>query len=97
MAREVHEECGIRVGKIEYQASQPWPFPSSIMLGFRAQALTRDIVIDGIEIEEAYWFEAGQLAEFGEWGDAGENFCLPRRDSIARYLVNSWMNEVLGG
>ena len=95
VAREVYEECGIKVGKIEYQASQPWPFPSSIMLGFRAEALTRDIVVDGTEIEEAYWFNARQLKRFGEWGDGGDYFCLPRRDSIARYLVNTWMNEVL--
>lgn len=95
VAREVFEECGIRVGKIEYQASQPWPFPSSIMLGFRAEALTRDITVDGDEIEEAYWFEAEQLKEFGEWGDDGDTFCLPRQDSIARYLVNTWMDEML--
>ncbi len=93
VAREVYEECGIRVGNIEYQASQPWPFPSSIMLGFRAQASTLDIVVDGVEIEEAYWFEVEQLREFGEWGDGGENFSLPRRDSIARYLVETWIAE----
>jgi len=95
VVREVFEECGIRVGEVEYQASQPWPFPSSIMLGFRAKALTRDIVVDGDEIEEAHWFEAEQLKEFGEWGDDGDQFCLPRRDSIARYLVESWVKEVL--
>jgi NAD+ diphosphatase len=93
--REVFEECGIRVGEVKYQASQPWPFPSSIMLGFRAKALTRDIVVDGDEIEEAYWFDAEQLKEFGEWGDDSGEFCLPRRDSIARYLVESWVKEVL--
>ena len=92
--REVFEECGIRVGEVSYQASQPWPFPSSIMLGFRAQALTHDIRIDGVEIEEAYWFEAAQLRRFGEWGDEVGEFCLPRRDSIARYLVESWIREV---
>jgi NAD+ diphosphatase len=95
VAREVFEECGIRVGEVVYQASQPWPFPSSIMLGFRAQALSRDIVIDNREIEEAYWFDAQQLLEFGEWGDDGDGFCLPRRDSIARYLIGSWMEETL--
>ena len=94
--REVFEECGIRVDDVEYQASQPWPFPSSIMLGFRARALTTDITVDGIEIDEAHWFEAEQLKSFGEWGDEGDGFCLPRPDSIARYLVNSWMDEVLG-
>ena len=96
VSREVFEECGIKIGRVDYQASQPWPFPSSIMLGFRAEALTSEIVIDGVEIEEAYWFEAEQLRDFGEWGDGSENFCLPRRDSIARYLVNSWVEEVLG-
>jgi NAD+ diphosphatase len=95
VAREVFEECGIRVDQIEYQASQPWPFPSSIMLGFRARALNLDIVVDGEEIEEAYWFEAEQLRRFGEWGDDGDYFCLPRRDSIARYLVETWVKEVL--
>ncbi len=94
VAREVFEECGVRVEQIEYQASQPWPFPSSIMLGFRARAITRDIVVDGVEIEEAYWFEAEQLKQFGEWGDESDYFCLPRRDSIARYLVESWISEV---
>ncbi len=93
--REVFEECGIRVGRVDYRASQPWPFPSSIMLGFRAEAQSTEINIDGIEIEEAYWFEAEQLADFGEWGDGGDNFCLPRRDSIARYLVDSWVEEVM--
>ena len=95
VAREVYEECGIQVDNIEYQASQPWPFPSSIMLGFRARARSREIVVDNDEIEEAHWFEAEELREFGEWGDEGSGFCLPRRDSIARYLVNSWMEENL--
>ena len=93
VAREVFEECGIRVGKITYQASQPWPFPSSIMLGFRAEAVSRKIAVDGVEIEEAYWFEPRQLRQFGEWGDSGSDFCLPRRDSIARYLVETWVAE----
>ena len=93
--REVFEECGIRVDRVEYQASQPWPFPSSIMLGFRARALTLDIAVDGVEIKEAHWFEAEQLKSFGEWGDGGDNYSLPRRDSIARFLVNSWMEEML--
>jgi NAD+ diphosphatase len=95
VVRESFEECGIRVDRVEYQASQPWPFPSSIMLGFRARALNRDIVVDGVEIEEAHWFEAEELREFGEWGDGGDNYSLPRRDSIARYLVDTWMHEVL--
>jgi NAD+ diphosphatase len=94
VTREVFEECGIIVEQVEYQESQPWPFPASIMLGFRARAVTREIKVDGDEIEEAYWFDLDQLKEFGEWGDGGDSFCLPRKDSIARYLVESWIRDV---
>ena len=92
--REVFEECGVKVGRVDYQASQPWPFPSSIMLGFRATALTTDIKVDQVEIEEAGWFSVDELSEFGEWGDDGKGYCLPRRDSIARFLIESWMADV---
>jgi NAD+ diphosphatase len=94
VAREAFEEAGIRVNKVTYQTSQPWPFPSSIMLGFRAQATTTDITIDGIEIEEANWFTVEQLEGFGEWGNGSGNYCLPRHDSIARYLIESWKSDV---
>ena len=94
--REVFEEAGVRVDRVAYQASQPWPFPSSIMLGFRARALTTEINIDGIEIAEAHWFSPQQLKTFGEWGDGGNGYCLPRRDSIARYLIEAWIKEVTG-
>jgi NAD+ diphosphatase len=91
VTREVFEECGIKVDQVSYQASQPWPFPASIMLGFRARAITTDIRVDQVEIEEAYWFSADELRDFGEWGDEGEGYCLPRKDSIARFLVESWI------
>ena len=94
--REVFEEAGIQVDNVSYQASQPWPFPSSIMLGFRARALSTEINIDGVEIAEAHWFTAEQLKTFGEWGDGGENYCLPRRDSIARFLIESWIKDITG-
>jgi NAD+ diphosphatase len=94
VVREVFEESGIQVAQVVYQASQPWPFPSSIMLGFRALAVTADIRIDEVEIEEAGWFSAEELGSFGEWGDDGEGYCLPRRDSIARYLIESWIADV---
>ena len=96
VAREVFEESGIRVDQVKYQASQPWPFPSSIMLGFRANATTVEINVDGVEIEEAHWFTPDQLAGFGEWGDDDDNFSLPRKDSIARFLIDDWVREVTG-
>lgn len=64
---------------VRYQASQPWPFPSSIMLGFRASAASTDITVDVDEIEEAYWFGARETRQFGKWGDSGSHYCLPRK------------------
>ena len=70
VAREVLEESAVRVIDVRYRASQPWPFPSSMMLGFRARAETTAIRIDGREIEDARWFTPGEVRAFGEWGDA---------------------------
>lgn len=96
VAREVFEEVGVRVNAAHYQASQPWPFPSSLMLGFRARAETTEIVVNPEELVEARWFTADEVRTFGEWGDETVPCALPRRDSIARYLVDSWVSEVSG-
>ena len=93
VAREVFEETGVRVRDVRYQASQPWPFPYSMMMGFRAEAETEDITIDGEELEDARWFTAAQVAEFGEWGDDSAAFRRPRKDSIARALLDEWVQE----
>ena len=58
--REVFEETGIRIGAIAYVASQPWPYPSSLMIGLIGEALNRDIVIDEKEIEVARWFSRAE-------------------------------------
>jgi NAD+ diphosphatase len=94
VAREVFEETGIVVGDVAYQGSQPWPFPRSMMLGFRAQAKTMEITIDRDELDDARWFSAADVAEFGEWADEDAERRLPRRDSIARYLLDTWLAEV---
>ena len=94
VAREVHEEAGIHVKNVLYQASQPWPFPASIMLGFWGEATTTDIQIDEHEIEDAQWFNAPDLRDFGEWGDDDTNFHLPRKDSIARFLIETWLTKI---
>src|SRR5262249_47246584 len=80
VAREVFEETGIRVAEVRYHSSQPWPFPSSIMLGFTAKALTTEITIDPDEIEAAAWFDRRFLLNPPD----DDEFRLPRRDSIAR-------------
>ncbi|WP_372762244.1 NAD(+) diphosphatase [Pseudoalteromonas sp.] len=93
VAREVKEEAGIEVDNIRYVASQPWPFPASIMLGFFAHAVTEDIHVDKHELDDAKWFSREQLRQFGNWHDAGEHFKLPRTDSISRYLIECWLNK----
>lgn len=94
VAREVLEETGVNVQEVVYQGSQPWPFPSSIMLGFRARTASERIIVDRDEVQEARWFTAAQIRGFGEWGDESAAYCLPRSDSIARHLIDSWLTEV---
>jgi NAD+ diphosphatase len=86
VAREVHEETGIVVNEVTYAGSQPWPFPSSLMLGFLAQASTVDIHVDGEEITEARWFTREQLAEEVRAGD----LVVPTTLSIAGALLSHW-------
>jgi NAD+ diphosphatase len=61
--REVLEESGIRVGAMTYVASQPWPYPSSLMIGLIGEAVNRDIVIDKTELEDARWFSRIEIAQ----------------------------------
>lgn len=93
VAREVMEETGVVVDDSTYIGSQPWPFPASLMVGFRARAGTSAITIDHEELADARWFTAADLDAFGEWGDEQSAPCLPRHDSIARALVESWRAE----
>jgi NAD+ diphosphatase len=85
--REVGEEAGIAIADVRYHSSQPWPFPASIMLGFTARALDERLTIDGEELESARWFSRAELLASPE----DETFRLPRRDSIARRLVDDWL------
>ena len=87
--REVLEETGVPVGDVRYMTSQPWPFPASLMLGFRAKALSGDINIDPEEIEEARWFTRKEIKDLVISGD----MALPGRISISRWLLNGWFNE----
>jgi NAD+ diphosphatase len=87
--REVAEEVGIALAEVTYHSSQPWPFPSSIMLGFMARAATTDLDPATDEIETARWYTRAELRASPE----NEAFRLPRRDSIARRLVEDWLAE----
>ena len=88
--REVAEETGVKVGAVRYLASQPWPFPSSLMLGFRGEALTSEIVRDTNELEDCRWFTRDEVraAESGPG-----TLLLPHRSSISRWLIEGWRDE----
>ncbi len=88
--REVLEEAGIKVGNVRYVASQPWPFPSSLMLGFQAEALTTDLTFADDELVEAGWYSAEQIRSAVHWTQEGD-LKLPRQDSISYYLIQSWL------
>jgi NAD+ diphosphatase len=93
VAREVWEEAGLRVRDVTYVASQPWPFPHSMMIGFRATAESEELSVDRDELEDAQWFTAAEVATFGEWGDDSARFRRPRPDSIARVLLDAWVDK----
>ncbi len=86
VAREVLEESGIRVGAVRYHSSQPWPFPGNLMLGFYAEALNETITIDPAELADARWFSRVALRD-----PASVGISLPRGDSIARRLIEDWL------
>lgn len=89
VAREVMEEVGLPLDEITYQSSQPWPFPSSLMVGFHARATAEELRVDEMEIESARWFTREELLNSPE----DDTLRLPRRDSIARRLVEDWLRE----
>lgn len=84
LEREVLEEVGIRVANVRYFASQPWPFPHSLMIAFVADWAGGEIAIDGVEIESAGWFAPDRLPQ------------LPQPISIARRLIDGVLAELAG-
>ena len=89
VAREVLEEVAINVGDIEYRGSQPWPFPRSLMLGFRAFATSTRINVDGDEIEQAHWYNVDRIRT----ETAAGTLILPPPDSISRQLIDDWLDS----
>jgi NAD+ diphosphatase len=89
--REVREETGVVVGGVDYIASQPWPFPSSLMLGFMAQAVAGEITVDGEELSEARWFSRDEMRAAFESGEV----LPPYGISIAARLIELWYGKPL--
>ncbi len=88
--REVAEETGVRVGRVGYLASQPWPYPSSLMIGCQADAETRALRIDHAELADARWFTREDLARIFTGEDA--TVAPARPGSIARFLLWHWLS-----
>ena len=91
--REVWEEVRVRVGQVTYFGNQPWPLPASLMLGFLGRAETREIHVDGREIQDARWFTRSQMREEAERGE----LVLPGGVSISQSLVEHWYGGPLPG
>ncbi len=83
--REVHEETGVEVDEVHYHSSQPWPFPASLMLGFRATAGARQQIRRGSELEDVQWFSRADLLS--------GRVLLPPPQAIAHRLISAWLEQ----
>ncbi len=90
VAREVLEEAGVAVGKVSYIGSQPWPFPSSLMIGCHAEALDDVLTIDRTELDDADWFTRAEV-EAAMQGQEDGRFIAPPPQAIAHHLMKWWL------
>lgn len=96
VAREIYEEAGVRVRDVRYVASQPWPFPSSLMIAARAFADDPTLTIDRTELEDARWFTREEVAEAmaaRARGESGRAFNAPAQTAVAWHLLSDWLGE----
>jgi NAD+ diphosphatase len=91
--RETFEEAGVTVGQVDYLASQPWPFPASLMMGCHGHATSTDLNIDPVEIEDAFWVTREEMLE----SFAGNNPQMKpaRKGSIAHFILLNWLQDTL--
>lgn len=90
--RELMEEANIAVSKVRYHSTQPWPYPSQLMIGCHAEAETDEIKVDGVELAEARWFARDELKKVLA-GDQSPGFWVPPPFAIAHQLIRSWAEE----
>ncbi|HEY1613570.1 MAG TPA: NAD(+) diphosphatase [Rhizomicrobium sp.] len=91
--REIMEEAGVPTGRVTYHTTQPWPFPSSLMIGCYAEALSRDIVLDGNELADACWLTRDMVRALLA-GERMEGVFIPPPIAIAHHLLKDWALEV---
>lgn len=91
--REVLEEVGVVVGAVEYLASQPWPFPASLMFGCKGRAISHEIIIDPTEIEDAMWITREEMITVV----SGQHSKIQpaRKGAIAHFLIQNWLSDTL--
>ena len=90
--REIMEESGVKLGAVRYQFSQPWPFPSSLMLGCLAEAETTEISVDDDELEDARWVEREAVARMMA-GELVDGMRVPPPFTIAHHLIKAWIGD----
>ncbi len=90
--RETREEAGITCGRVVYFASQPWPFPASLMIGCHAEALTHEIVVDREELEDARWFSKGEVETMLMHKHPG-GLTTPPPVAIAHHIIRAWVED----
>ena len=91
--REVFEEAGIEVGQVSYLASQPWAFPSSLMMGCRGEALSEDITLDPAELEDAIWASREDILD--AYAGLRPDLLPARKGAIAQFLLENWLADTL--
>jgi NAD+ diphosphatase len=87
--RETQEEAGIRIGRVRYHSSQPWPFPSSLMIGCHAEALTTEVVRDEVELEACRWFDRDEVLSMIA-GTHPDGLKTPPPIAIASHIIRAW-------
>jgi NAD+ diphosphatase len=93
--REIQEEAGIRCGRVSYFASQPWPFPMSLMIGCHAEALTTEITVDRSELEDARWFDRDEVTAMLLRKHPG-GITTPPPVAIAHHIIRAWVEDGRG-
>ncbi len=93
--RETLEEAGIACGRVRYFASQPWPFPTSLMIGCHAEAITHDVVVDRTELEDARWFDRDEVIAMLDKRHP-QGLTTPPPMAIAYHIIRAWLEGEVG-
>jgi NAD+ diphosphatase len=93
--RETKEEAGITCGRVFYFRSQPWPFPTSLMIGCHAEAITRDVVVDRAELEDARWFGKDEVVAMLQ-NRHPQGLTTPPPVAIAYHIIRAWIDGEIG-